>query len=43
MKMWACTYQYEEDYFHDFAKNDITYGIEPTQLLPTKKISRTND
>ena len=39
MKLWACAYQYEEDYFWDFQKNDNTYDIESTQLLPTKELA----
>lgn len=39
MKMWACAYQYDEDYFYDFAKGEDSYDIEPTQLLPTKELA----
>ena len=39
MKMWAIAYQYDEDYFWDFEKHDVTYGIEPSQLLPTKELA----
>jgi len=40
MKMWACAYKYEEDVFYDFAQDDTAYGIESTQLLPTKEIAQ---
>ena len=39
MKMWAIAYQYDEDYFWDFEKHDVTYGIESSQLLPTKELA----
>jgi len=39
MKLWACAYIYEEDYFYDFAKGETGYDIESTQLLPTKELA----
>ncbi|MEC3159328.1 hypothetical protein P9Z94_25105 [Bacillus thuringiensis] len=38
MKFWAIAYQFEEDVFWDFAKNDETNDLTETCFLPTKTI-----
>ncbi|AWC29271.1 hypothetical protein [Bacillus cytotoxicus] len=39
MKFWALAYQYQEDVFYDFAKEENTMDLSESCLLPTKEVA----
>ncbi|WP_121616626.1 hypothetical protein [Virgibacillus halodenitrificans] len=39
MKFWAIAYKFQEDVFYDFKKHADSIGLEPSCLLPTKKLA----
>ncbi|MFY0147859.1 hypothetical protein ACRS52_14690 [Bacillus cytotoxicus] len=39
MKFWALAYQYQEDVFYDFAKEENTMDLSESGLLPTKEVA----
>ena len=39
MKFWAIAYQFEEDSFYDFKKQEDTMDLTETCLLPTKELA----
>ncbi|MGH0596652.1 hypothetical protein [Bacillus mycoides] len=41
MKFWAIAYQYQEDVFFDFAKEDDTMDLTETCFLPTEELAKS--
>ncbi|PIE91728.1 hypothetical protein CO726_30620 [Bacillus fungorum] len=39
MKFWALAYQYQEDVFYDFAKEEDTMDLSEACFLPTKDVA----
>ncbi|PEO30876.1 hypothetical protein [Bacillus toyonensis] len=39
MKFWAAAYQFDEDVFWDFSKNEDTFDITESCFLPTKEMA----
>ncbi|MGN4759915.1 hypothetical protein ACTFRK_29265 [Bacillus cereus group sp. MYBK227-2] len=39
MKFWALAYQYEEDVFYDFVKEEDTMDLNEACFLPTKDVA----
>lgn len=39
MKFWALAYQYQEDVFYDFAKEEDTMDLNEACFLPTKDVA----
>lgn len=39
MKFWALAYQYEEDVFYDFVKEEDTMDLSEACFLPTKEVA----
>ncbi|WP_436863973.1 hypothetical protein [Bacillus fungorum] len=39
MKFWALAYQYQEDVFYDFAKEEDTMDLNEACILPTKDVA----
>lgn len=39
MKMWAIAYKHEEDVWYDFEIEGNGYDLDPSCLLPTKKLA----
>ncbi|BCC74174.1 hypothetical protein BCJMU51_p2029 (plasmid) [Bacillus cereus] len=39
MKFWAVAYQFDEDVFWDFSKNEDTFDITERCFLPTKEMA----
>ncbi|PHA00923.1 hypothetical protein COE51_06320 [Bacillus pseudomycoides] len=39
MKFWAIAYQYQEDVFYDFAKEEDTLELTESCFLPTEEVA----
>ncbi|QWH09508.1 hypothetical protein [Bacillus mycoides] len=39
MKFWALAYQYEEDVFYDFVKEEDTMDLSEACFLPAKEVA----
>ncbi|MEC5307807.1 hypothetical protein [Bacillus thuringiensis] len=39
MKFWALAYQYEEDVFYDFVKEEDAMDLSEACFLPTKEVA----
>ncbi|MEJ1517786.1 hypothetical protein R3O67_31905 [Bacillus cereus] len=40
MKFWAIAYQYQEDVFYNFAKEETTLELNENCFLPTEKMAK---
>lgn len=39
MIFWAIAYEFQEDIFYDFKKNEDTHSLEPSCFLPTREMA----
>ncbi len=39
LRFWALAFQFQEDIFYDFAKQEDVHSLEPTCLLPTEELA----
>lgn len=39
MKFWAIAYEWQEDFFYDFEKQEDTHDLKETCFLPTREMA----